>query len=377
MADIQNFEAPQFLSNSSAEEIHSNMLSQLPENMDQTEGGIPWDLTFPSALVISEAVEFVLVELVKNFFPMWAERIMLDYHGQNRGLARKSAGYATGVVTITGKAGYMLNQGAILTTTGINESETILFETTEEAVIGEDGTVDVNVMAVIAGSSGNVAAGRIDRLDIPDENIVSVVNADPTTGGLDIESDDDYRLRLVDYDYAQGESFIGSIADYKRWAMSVNGVGGAEVIPAKDTSGTVRIVLVDVDGKPASEDLCQQVYDYIMKPNNEPERLAPINAVLDVVSPEIITIAISATVELDGSRTLDAVKADFLTRVNEYFVESISKGQIKYHKICSILIGTAGVADHSNLTINGGTANIAVASNQYPNSEAASVVLVE
>lgn len=377
MAVIHEFEIPKFLSNSSVDEIHGRMLNDLPANMDRTAGGFPWDLTHPNALLMSELVEFVLVEALKSMYPMWAEGVMLDYQGQNRGLMRKSAEYATGAVTITGTAGYVIEAGTVVTTTGINEIETILFKTLEEAVIGDDGTVEVNVRAVTIGALGNVAAGRIDRFDVPNENVISVINAKPTTGGTDTESDDDYRNRLVDYDIAQGESFIGSVADYKRWAMSINGVGGATVIPAQDTSGTVQIVLADVYGKPASAELCKEVYDYIMHPDDEAARLAPINAVLKVIAPEEVTISINAKLVLDGTRTLAAVKEDFIKRVNAYYMESIGKGVIVYNKIASILVETDGVADHSELTVNSGKTNISIDGSQFPSSTDATVVLRE
>lgn len=374
--DVQEFKVPDFLSGNSTEEIHEAMLEQLPENMDKTEGGIPWDLTYPTALVVSEVVEFVLTEAIKNMFPMWAEGEMLDYHGQNRGMARKTAEQATGSVKIIGTANYVIEEGTVLSTTGVDEDETVLFQTVEEATIGEDGSVMVGIIAVEAGTVGNVAVGRINRLDIPDENILSVENIEAVSGGLDEEDDDDYRERLMEYDQSQGESYIGSVADYKRWAMSVNGVGNATIIPAEDTSGTVKIVLMGVDNRPASSELCEEVYNYIMKPDSPSERLAPINAVLDVKAPASAKISISAKIVLDNSRTLEAVVNDFVGRVNEYYIEAMDEGKIIYSRIGSILIGTEGVADYSNLTINNATENIVINNEMYPVSSSDLVVLV-
>ena len=195
--DIREFDTPDFLSSgTSAEEIHGKMLEMMPSNMDKTEGGVLWDLTYPMALALSEVVEFYIVETIKNVFPMWAEGRMLDHHGQNRGLARKAAVAATGTVNIVGKAGYTLSAGTVLSTTGVDESETVLFELVDEVVLDEYGSAKANIVAVELGEVGNVAAGRINRLDIPDENILNIENAEPTSGGLDAEDDEDYRERL-------------------------------------------------------------------------------------------------------------------------------------------------------------------------------------
>ena len=373
---MAEFVTPEFLENSGTDEIHARMLSNIPDNMDKTEGGIVWDMTYTPALEISETVEFVIVEAIKNLFPRWAEGHMLDYHGENRGLARKEAAKARGEVTFTGTAGHVVPVGTILTTSGEDEDdETVMFITLEEAKLNDDGIAVVAVEAVDAGSSGNVAAGRINRLDMSDSEVLSIANHSATTDGTDIEDDDSYRERLIEYDKTQGESFVGSYADYKRWALSVSGVGGASVLQATDDTGLVRIIITDMDGNPATDELCQDVYNYIMSPDNPSERLAPINAIVSVSSSIAMKVTISATIETDGVRTIESIKDDFLNKLKEYYPVAIEELEIKYSKIGALLIEIDGVSDYSNLLVNDGTKNIPVDTEYLPYSDESSVSL--
>lgn len=373
---MAEFVTPDFLENSGTDEIHARMLSNIPDKMDKTEGGIVWDMTYTPALEISETVEFVIVEAIKNLFPRWAEGHMLDYHGENRGLTRKDAAKSRGEVTFTGTAGHVIPAGTLLSTSSEDEDEeTIMFVTLEDAKLNDDGTAVAAVEAVDAGASGNVAAGRINRLDMSDSEVIALANQSATTDGTDVEDDESYRERLMEYDKTQGESFVGSYADYKRWALSVSGVGGASVLQATDDSGLVRIIITDMDGNPATDELCQDVYNYIMSPDNPSERLAPINALVSVSSSIAMNVTISATIETDGVRTVESIKSDFLDKLKEYYPVAIEELEIKYSKIGALLIDTDGVSDYSNLLVNGGVKNISIDTEYLPYSDDNSVSL--
>ena len=59
--EAEEMELPGFLENSSEDEIHEKMLGNLPDDIDKSEGGFPWDFTRATAIEISELIEFVLV----------------------------------------------------------------------------------------------------------------------------------------------------------------------------------------------------------------------------------------------------------------------------------------------------------------------------
>lgn len=50
MATIPAFSAPDWLKTETAEQIQARMMESLPPDIDDTEGGFPWDFTYPTAL---------------------------------------------------------------------------------------------------------------------------------------------------------------------------------------------------------------------------------------------------------------------------------------------------------------------------------------
>lgn len=373
-----DFQIPEFLKETSTEEeIHRRMLSELPENLDQSEGGYVYDLTRPTAIEVARLKEFELVETLKLIWPRFAEGIYLDYHAETRGLERKEAINAAGKLHIEGKSGTLISEGTIFMTESIHEEPAKEYETLEEAEISEGengmGSVDVPIQSIEAGSNGNSAAGTILLQDNVSEDITLIINPEPITGGMEEEDDESLRERIMEYDQSQGESFVGNLNDYKRWAMSVDGIGNAVIVPPDDDSGVIQIILTDANGQPASEELCQNVNDWIMQPNEPEKRLAPINARIQVKAQESMPVIVTAKVELEQAK-LEAVQKSFETELKEYLKSAVTEGEIRYTKVCGILGATEGVYDYKNLTVkkaeedenNDGTANLLIPAGSAP-----------
>ena len=203
-----------------------------------------------------------------------------------------------------------------------------------------------------------------------------------TSGGIDEETDASLIERIAAYEEMQGLSFVGNDTDYKRWAEEVNGTGVATVVPPveDDNSGTITIVLTDTLGKPATEELCQQVYDYIVSPEDRDKRKAPVNgAKLSVIPPVVVNISVTAEIELAEDATLETVKTEFLKNAAAYMAVVPEDKEVKYTKIGAILSVTGGVQDYTaaSLQVNGGTENIAIAVNEFPQILAENVTFTE
>ena len=362
MAEIPEFEVPSFLDDQGTNKIHTDMLNSLPDTWDKSEGGFVWDLTRPVALEKAKFVQFNLIELMKNIFPMWAYGEILDYHAFTRNINRKSAVSATVELKITGTPGTEIKAGYEVATEAENNTASIKFKTLEDTVIPAaeeektDGVVVVMASAANAGKSGNVAAGTIKLQVTPLKGVSKVINDVAATGGADQEDNESLRQRIVDYDRSLGVSFVGSDSDYKRWAEEVPGVGSATIIPAQDDTGLVTIVLVDPDGKPATEDLCAEVYNYIMREDDRQQRQAPINAQLNVRPPETKSITIEATIKIEAEYSLDGVKASFMKRLIEYLMRCPEDGEVRYHEIGKLLL-TDGIIDYSGLKVKSSDKN--------------------
>lgn len=380
---MAEFTTPSFLLNRSTNDNHAKMKEVLPADIDLSEGGHAWNMTRPTALIVAEICQFVLPEVIKLIFPQWSYGEYLDYHANDRGLVRRKATAAVGQVTITGPAETIIPKGSLFSTASVNGAASVNYETLEEVQIPESETVTVDVQCTQTGIIGNTGANTVVLVSSRLTGVKSVTNAEPLTGGTEEEDDESLILRISEYDRSQGDNYVGSVADYKRWATSVDGVGSATIIPAQDTTGLVTIVLTDSNGDPATEQLCISVYNHIMRPDNPDERLAPVNALLSVVPPATLEISIQATVELGNNATLESVKEAFLAQLELYLPVALDEGEIKYTRVAAALAATKGANDFSNLqiglitdgTVSYGTSNIAITTSQLPTINADDLIL--
>lgn len=349
------FIIPEFLRGEGYDEIMARMLQELPDSIGKEENGWVCDLFSPVAIEHARVIQFVLLETIKNIIPKYSYGDILLGHGENRGIFQRSATYAKLTLQITGLPGTVIPAGFQFSTAATLEDGGILFDTLQETIIPESGRAVVEAQCETLGKKGNVAADTVILMVKPMKGIISVSNEAPAYGGFEMESEESIRQRIADFDLSQENSFVGAPADYRRWALEVDGVGNAGVIPAQDDSGTVTVILTDLNGQPADEQICCAVENHIMRPDSLYERLAPVNALLRVIPAAAKQLLISAHVTLLEDFDLDHIKDKFIKALHEYLAE---RKVIKYTEIGALLIRTPGVADYTNLSLNGSTGNI-------------------
>jgi uncharacterized phage protein gp47/JayE len=268
---------PEYLNDQTYEGILQRMLDRIPDDIDKTEGSYIWDALSPAAYELLVAVIWVQETLRKGFASTVASDVpgevtdWLDLRVKEHGLTRKPAEYASGKVTFSGVAGTLIPIGTrIATPAGSRDNETaVLFETLNDVNIDTNGSIDANIQAIEAGTSGNVAANAIQIMVDTITGVTSVTNASATSGGIDIE--DDIALLQRYLQHVRSPSAGGNKADYIRWATEVSGVGGASVVPIEDGPGTVNIYIIDSNKAPAVQDLIEDVQNYIAPPYDHVE----------------------------------------------------------------------------------------------------------
>lgn len=357
------------------------MRAELPPDIDSSEGSHVWNFLRPTAMVAAELCEAVLPQVIQIIFPAYAGAEYLDEHAKARGITRKAAVAATGTLAITGTVGAVIPAGSTFSTAATDDTPAVEYASTQDVTIDNNGDATVPVQCTEAGTIGNTMPGTVILTAGRLSTVTSVTNLAAITGGLAEETDDELRARISEYDKSQGMSFVGSIADYKRWASSVIGVGSVTVLDAQDDDGLVTIIVTDTNGDPATEELCTAVYNYIMRPDNPEERLAPVNAYLAVEPPDTIDLAIQATVEISDSSTIPGVTAELERNLSAYMTTAMEESEIKYTRIAAILSGTAGVVDFSSLGIGlksagtYGTSNITISATELPTIAASDIHL--
>lgn len=376
------FTLPAWHRGETAEQIQARMMSRLPPDIDNIEGGFPYDFTMPTALEEDELMNFVLIETLKIMFPAWAYGKYLDYHAAAVGLTRRPANHAGGYVTVTGIPGTEIPVGTVFCVPAVNDVPAIEYATITDAVIGdaeeggEYGTVDIGVTAVAGGISGNVAADTIVIMASPFKGVVSVTNQAAITGGTREETDDELYERIVLAEQ-DTESYVGNDADYIRWAKEVNGVGTVLVDTQYevDHPNWVKLIILDANGQPANDQILAAVYEHIMAPNNRAEdRLAPIGAILVVEAPAGCSLTIEVKgIELTDGYTIEEVVKRFKDRLEMYYIEAKEDAEVRWNRVHAVFTETEGVEDFTSLTVNGGTGNIAVEADDYPVTEGVTV----
>ena len=361
-----DFIKPDFILHNSAEEIHQRMMNSLPGDIDDMPGGFPYDFTKPAALEKDEFINFHLVRALMIAFPQYAWDEWLDLHGRQVHLERHPPRRASGKVKVTGKEGTKIASGTVFCTPATDTGPSIEFWSTEEKEIGDDGTVFIPIAAVESGTGSNVASNTVALMVKPRKDITEVVNPEPIRGGTERESNDDYYDRIA-AEYANSLTYLGNDSDYIRWAREA-GAGDCIVIPAAEGPGTVRLVLVDGNGQPANEGLVQDIYNYIVSPEDRGARLLP-TACSKLICGPAITVKVDFVLTgllYDETTGLEQIKMDFAQAVKAIYTSAKQQDLLRYNDIRPIISDIAGVLDFDQFFMNGDIKNIRLGREEYP-----------
>ena len=360
------FTAPDFMQHNTAEDIHERMMNNLPGDIDDMPGGFPYDFTMPAALEKDELINYHLMRSIMIAFPMYAWDDWLDLHGAQVHLERHQAKYATGEIFVTGTAGAEIRKGTVFCTSATDDGPAIEFATTDDAVIGNDMTAVIGIQAVTAGAGSNVAAGTIIMMAKPNKAVTSVTNPSHTAGGTERESNDDFYDRIF-AEYDNSMTYLGTDTDYIRWAKAA-GAGDCIVVAAANGPGTVKLVLVDLNGQPAGEELIDTVYRYIVSPDDRSARLLP-TACAELSCVAATTVPINYTItglQFDATTDIDQIKKDFAEAVKAVYSEAKDKDLLRYNDVRPLITAISGVEDFAEFLINGSMENIALEKEEYP-----------
>ena len=339
--------------------------------LDTTEGGFYADLRNMSALEFERLYDFVSTEVVASMFLGLTFGEYLDGWGVTLGVPRKDEVKATGEVTFTGTDGALIATGTEIATPQTDpDADPVSFVTTGSGTI-TGGTLTLAIAATEAGAQGNVASGSVSVLLSPLGDEVSAVNnAEATTGGADVENDDQYRSRLLlEFGVGQG---AGTQADYERWALTHGSVGFATVEPIWSGPGTVRVIITDQQNNPVSGTVITELQNDLDPVPERGEGRAPIGAIVTVATPTLLTVDVAATIvpvsgySLDGAGGTIPLESDIETAIRDYIDRLRPGDDVVREKVSAQLFTVQGVYDVTAVTLNGGTTNVAVGALEVP-----------
>lgn len=123
--------------------------------------------------------------------------------------------------------------------------------------------------------------------------------------------------------------------------------------------------------------LYTKIYNYIMRPDSEYERLAPCNAFVKVIPATAVEISVIAAIVLEDNYTLEMVQKEFVSNLKGYLKTEDAHENVRYAEVGAVLINTKGIKDYTELLLNEGTKNVPIEVGCVPTVEENSVVLSE
>ncbi len=269
----------------------------------------------------------------RQCFPQTAAGEYLDHHAQLRALERKHAECARGNVRFygdgAGDSERIVPAGTVCMTQGY-----VRFETLEDGILAAGETyVDVPVQAVQAGEAGNVNAGSIRVLPVLPVGITGCSNPGAMTQGVDRESDEQLRQRIIG-SFARMPNGVNG-AYYEQLAMSADRVAAAVAIPRKRGVGTVDVVVATNSGVPEQsllEELGRQ-----MEKNRE------IAVDVAVVGPE--TVAVDVAVRI-AAQDVETVSEQVRQAVRSYFSGGLLGRNVLRAELGHLIYGIDGVENY-------------------------------
>ena len=284
----------------------------------------------------------------------YAEGIDLEDIGSIVGIVRPPATYAYATVTFSLnevlEEDVNIEAGVIVST-----EDGIEYRTLDDIFIaaGEDST-NVSCIAEEPGVESKVVENSLINIETELEVSLSCTNEDPSTGGDEEYSDDEYRYLLMNWKII---NLKGSTEAYEEYFANFDGIDSYKVVPNWDGTGTVKIVLdpgtpyqLNQAYNDLQDTITQCTEDIVMFPPTPKliDIYATVNVDIDQLNPysdvekEDIKARIITAIKvfIDGGYTID----------NEYYPGLILGEDFIPHKLAVFLDDE--IPELQNITFN-------------------------
>jgi uncharacterized phage protein gp47/JayE len=342
--------------------IMDRMIGRVSDDWRKDPGDFIYDSVAPSPLEVKQ-LQVNQDEVLKQSFALYAEGEYLDYKLAEVGLTRIQATQCERKLNITADAGVFIKQGYTVSVVILDKGgNPIEYTVDQDTAFDTSGTLEIAITSKLTGTVTNVPEGSEFILSPPLPGVRGIADAGITTYAIDTETDDAAYLRYQDK--INNPDTGGNKNDYVRWVMKQfeGRVGAVKPIPRWNGNGTVKVIIVDVGMTAAEQELVDDVQEYL-DPESQGlgEGKAPCGSAVTVVPATEISINIAATVSYDPNANTSESESAFIAAITEYLKGIVFTGsKVIYNKIGGILIATAGVSNYSGLTVNGGTADITI-----------------
>ena len=310
------------------DEIYSGMAARFQEEtglVPAGDGDLAVRLYAVAAQIYALYVQADWVE--RQCFPQSAHGAYLDKHAQLRGLERREAVRAQGVLR---------------------------FETLEDVVLQAGETAaQVRAQAVEPGSAGNAAAGTIRAMAVAPVGVSRCTNPAAFAGGLEEETDEALRVRVLETFQRMPNG--ANAAFYQQGAMSFPEVAAAAVLSRPRGVGTVDVVVSTPAGVPDSA-LLAQLSSYFTQRRE-------IAVDVRVRAPEVKSIDVSVAVAAADGADGEAVRSRVEAALRAQFDGRLLGRDVLRAALGAVIYGVDGVANY-NIAVP--AADVTAAADELP-----------
>lgn len=343
------------------------ILGNVRDDVDKREGSVIYDAVAPAATELAET-SLMLANMIEMTYTQTASGTFLDYRAIERGTSRISA------TNTQVKAKVLDTNNKPVQTLQIGDRYASIGDDPIFYAITSLNKDEVIMTAEETGSRPNSYIGTILPVSYNDEvSYASIINV--TVPARDDESDDNLRARLLSANTYQ--AYGGNIADYLDMLEKITDVGSGQVYPSWQGGGTVKLVITNNGLMPASQELINEVQNKIDPPEGgSGYGLAPIDHVVTVVAPTMLTINIAVTLELGSGVTLDGIRNQINANIENYFKTrrqdwdnvdtAAGRGYnltIYRAQVLAEILKVTGVANASLPTLNGADKDVSLVFN--------------
>lgn len=341
-------------------------LSFVPDDRDKRQGSVIYDALAPFCQVLAAgAIE--LRQFYTQTYAVTATGEDLDNRVAEQGITRFAATYAVRKISVADEEGnpVALPLGARFST--VSNTNPVNYTVTAQYV--ENGiTVPGSYEATCEelGVVGNEYSGNLINITFI-QGLASATMTSTLVPARDQETDEELRERY--FDTLNQKAFGGNIADYRAKVMELAGVGAVQIYPVWNGGGTVKLSIVDPTYGPCSPEFIAFVQKEIDPENAQGEQgtgigIAPIGHKVTVVTPDEVTINVTANIVLGTNYTLGQVETPIKEAVASY-IQSLRQSwadatdlneyscDVFVSRVSATIVNVPGVSNVTSVTLNG------------------------
>ncbi|RHW49728.1 hypothetical protein DS831_06080 [Bombilactobacillus bombi] len=289
-----------------------SMLDKVPDNIDKREGSVIYDAVAPAAMNMA-LQSMSLANVIKETYIKTAEDVFLDYRAVERGTQRYPATAARVTAKFLDKHGKPINNVEVGDRFASLGDQPIFYK-----VISISSNFTGLLEAEELGTRPNAYLGQILPVT-PNDSLYWAEVIEVSFPARDVETDEHLRQRLLSSD--NWIAYGGNIADYLEMLSKISTVGAAQVYPVWAGGGTVKLVILDNDLMPASQQLLQEVKNTIDPPDAQGlgYGLAPIDHTVTVVAPQEVIVDVYIILQLENGEELSTLEPKIIYAIQDYF----------------------------------------------------------